>query len=50
MANKRIKIPLSQSDIDDLQSGRDIEFNWSFPVEGSKTNEWIDVLLFNEDN
>ena len=39
--NKRIVIPISESDAQDLQNGE--EFNWTFPVEGS--DEWIDVCL-----
>lgn len=45
--NKKIKIPFSDSDIEELREGQTL--NWSFPVEGSASSEWIDVEIKNEE-
>lgn len=44
--NKRIIIPFTENDIEDLRSG--VEFEWTFPVEG-KPDEWVDVLIKQEE-
>lgn len=43
--NKSIRIPVTDSDLDDLRDGG--RFDWSFPVEDSLEGEWIDVELVN---
>jgi len=46
-ANKSIRIPVSSSDAQELLDGG--TFEWTFPVEGSASSEWIDVELVGTD-
>ena len=46
-ANKSIRIPISTNDAEELRDGA--VFEWSFPVEGSASSEWIDVELVGTD-
>lgn len=45
--NKSIRIPISTNDAEELRDGA--VFEWSFPVEGSASSEWIDVELVGTD-
>jgi hypothetical protein len=45
--NKSIRIPVSSSDAQELLDGG--TFEWTFPVEGSASSEWIDVELVGTD-
>jgi hypothetical protein len=45
--NKSIRIPISTNDAEELREGA--TFEWSFPVEGSASSEWIDVELVGTD-
>lgn len=45
--NKSIRIPVSTNDAEELREGS--TFEWSFPVEGSVSSEWIDVELVGTD-
>lgn len=44
---KSIRIPISTNDAEELREGA--TFEWSFPVEGSASSEWIDVELVGTD-
>jgi hypothetical protein len=44
---KSIRIPISTNDAEELRDGA--TFEWSFPVEGSASSEWIDVELVGTD-
>ena len=46
--NKSIRIPVSTNDAEELRDGG--SFEWTFPVEDSKTGEWIDVELYHSDD
>lgn len=43
--NLKIKIPLTDDDLQELQIGE--TKNWTFPVEGSANREWVEVELTN---
>lgn len=47
--NKKIRIPFTISDLQDLEGGE--SFDWTFPliVDGKETGEWIDVELVQEE-
>lgn len=47
--NKKIIIPISESDLQEMMSGE--SFEWTFPaiVDGKETEEWIDVELVLEE-
>jgi len=36
---------MGQGDLEEMAHDDMVEFNWSFPVEGSKTDEWVDVKI-----
>ena len=45
----KIRIPFTENDIQELQSGE--EFNWSFPliVDGVETEDWVEIEIVQEE-